>query len=619
MDETERLRERVDELCAALTERYGRLEAELVESGPSGDDRPLGWSGRLEVLRAFAAGVAPGDRTALARLMVDPDALDDGTANRIDLSGADAGRSVREITDALDGRILLLAPSKAEAAALLEALADRELPVLLEEVVPTAPFRRRKDNGTVEFRSMKEDAARATRAEPAPPASAADPEATVSDLGTIRMEAISDEMLADMAEKTTPHKIVTDEMLAAATASPAPDEPDHRPLDAVPDDRPLEAVPGDRPADAVPGDRPADAVPGDRPADAVPDGRPLEALARRVVVRPVGNVWREDAERELRGLQRGLLWLEQWPRDIATVERLRTEGVQRREERRAAIAALEAAIVDRRAELETARESVAEAEAERERKAAEEERVAAEAVGPRQEAERLRAEADAASAQAARAAHVADEAWTRVSAIDERAAQARFELGAARDQEQQLVGDLARAREELPAAKAETERLVAEDSTAMAEGHASYYRVRAAESAVAAVRQKMTLTQRLHVAPPPAELKKLRADLKAKVRQADDAVRRAHETKEAAERAAQHQAGLEHFLETGAERLAAAKHAQERLAAELTQLAGSREDAVETHREHARTAAEAADHATQAGAAARYAEQTARAAEERLA
>ncbi|MEV4256662.1 hypothetical protein AB0J52_26155, partial [Spirillospora sp. NPDC049652] len=510
MDETERLRERVDELCAALTERYGRLEAELEEGGASEGDRPLGWAGRLATLRAFAQGEPSDDRTALARLMVEPESLDDGTANLIDLAGADAGGSVRQITDALDGRILLLAPSRDEAAALLEVLADRELPLLLEEAVPPPPFRRRKDTGTVEFRSMKEDAARAAAGEraergegaegaagPAQPPSSADPDVTVGDMGTLRMETISDAMLAQMrdqaqdaapdamSEKTTPNKIVTDEMLAAAAAAPPAEE--------------------------------------DPDKTEEPDGRPLEAVVRRIVVRPVGDVWREDAERELRELQLGLVWLEQWPRDIATVERLETEGVERRERRRTEIAGLESSIVARRAELVSFRESVTEAEAERARTAAEEDRVAAEAVEPRQEAERLKAAAEAASAQASRAAHVADEAWTRVSAIDERTAQARFELSAAKDQEQQLIADLARAREELPAAKVETERLVTEDSTAMAEGHASYYRVRAAESAVAAVRQKMTLTQRLHVAPPPAELKRLRADLKAKVRQADEA------------------------------------------------------------------------------------------------
>ncbi|MFC5180481.1 coiled-coil domain-containing protein [Actinomadura harenae] len=585
MDETERLRERVGELCATLTERYERLEAELLEAVPPEAEQPLGWSGRIATLRVFAMREPTDDWTDLARLMVEPETLDERVASMIDLSGEDAGAAVRQITDALDGRILLLAPSRDEAAELLEALAGRELPLMLEEVVPPPPFRRRVHNGTVEFRSMTESATEALR--PVPD----DPDVTVSDLGTLRLEVIPDAVADALdgtradpvpaAEKTRPNKIVSDEALASAV----PVAPE---------------------------------VPGPE-EEAAADDRPVEEVVRRIVVRPVGGVWREDWERELRGLQLGLLWLEQWPRDVATVERLEVEGVQRREERRADIAALEAALVDRRAELVTAGEAVTAAEAERERTAAEEEQVAGEAVEPRQEAVRLRAEADGIAAKAAEAAGVADEAYARVTAIDQRASQAQYELSTARQQEQQLIADLARAREELPAAQAETERLVSEDSTAMAEGHASYYRVRAAESAVAAVRGKMTLTQRLHVAPGPPELKQLRADLKAKVQQADDAVKRAHETKEAAERAAHHQAGLEHFLENGAERLAAAKHAQVRLADELTRLAEEREGAVETHREQARTAAEAADRATQAGASARYAEQTARAAEERLA
>lgn len=581
MDETERLRERVGELIAELTGRYERLEGELLEAVSPEDDQPLGWTGRIATLRVFGWREPSDDWTDLARLMVEPEALGEQVAHLMDISGEDTGAAVRRITDVLDGRILVMAPSGDEAAALVEALADRELPVLLEEVVPPPPFRRREHNGTVEFRSLTES----ERAAAAQPPAAHDPKVTVSDFGTLRMEVIPD----DLAEKTRPNRIVSDEMLTAAAVPPAP---------AIP-------VPA--------------APPEPEPEPQEPDDRPPEAKVRKIVVRPVGRVWQDDAERELRGLQLGLLWIEQWPRDVATVERLEVEGVQRREERRADIAALETAIVDRRAELEASQESVTTAEAERERTAADEAEVAAEAVGPRQEAERLHAEADGAAAQAAEAARVADEAYARVTAIDERTGQARYELGAARDQEQQLIADLARAREELPAAKAETERLVTEDSTAVAEGHASYYRVRAAESAVAAVRGKRTLTQRLHVAPSPPELKKLRADLKDKVRQADDAVKRAHETKEAAERAAQHEASLASFLETGAERLAAAKHAQERLADELAALASEREGAVDRHREHARTAAESADRATQASASARYAEQTARAAEERLA
>ncbi|MEV5576666.1 hypothetical protein AB0L06_42135 [Spirillospora sp. NPDC052269] len=593
MDETERLRERVGELCAELTERYERLEAELLETVPPEGEQPLGWSGRIATLRVFAMREPTDDWTDLARLMIEPETLDERVASMIDLSGADAGdagnagnagdvavagpagdvgAAVREITDALDGRILLLAPSRDEAAGLLEALAHRELPLMLEEVVPPPPFKRREHNGTVEFRSMRE--AQGAGAQPPSP-SLNDPDATVSDLGTIRMEVIPD----DVAETTRPNRIISEEMLASV-APPQAEEP------SEPDE---------------------------------PDDRPAEEVVRRIVVRPVGGVWKEDWERELRGLQLGLLWLEQWPRDVATVERLQVEGVQRREERRADIAALEASIVDRKAELVTAQESVTTAEAERERTAAEEEQVAGEAVEPRQEAVRLQAEADGIAAKAAEAGRIADEAYARVTAIDARSSQAHYELNTAREQERQLIADLARAREELPAAKAETERLVAEDSTAMAEGHASYYRVRAAESAVASARGKMTLTQRLHVAPSPPELKQARADLKDKVRQADDAVKRAHETKEAAERAAHHQGGLEHFLENGAERLEAARHAQERLAEELTRLAADRESAIDTHREQARTAAEASDRATQAGASARYAEQTARAAEERLA
>ncbi|MCP2337850.1 hypothetical protein [Actinomadura rupiterrae] len=1032
MDDTDRVREQVGELI----ERYERLEAELPET-----DRPLGWAGRLAALRAFMQDDAAADRTSLARLLVDPESLGEDTARLIDISGTDPSAAVRQITDALDGRILLLAPSKDEAATLLGALADRELPLLLEEVVPPPPFRRREENGTVEFRSLSDDT------HPSPPQGTLHPRPSstgtaefgtpIPAAGTLRLETIPDpdatvspETISPTtysastdtaAVKTVPQEIVSSEIISPApspdtsptnvlpTLPDAPSAPETPTTDATTPTPPLNAAhagaggsdmagahgalsriepeasttgdtrvqdstpsgthavaphapaglgvtdaadlnapdsdaanaasPGAALSDATalggadagtqvpdvagldaadsdfaelasgaPGSAPAAANPaspetarsgigttadadaampgavdesvassqgegvadagalgsggvdestaepgavearavevaaahaeGRAPLDASharaasseaadegiahsgaageainqPDaaeadpawtgaadtnplgwgaagasapnggeldavdadaastgvvsanaagsvladadvsgaaagdagivgadaidadaagakgaganaasanvrgadagnagaagadavgadvsgtgtghagivganatgadaagakgagakgagakgagakgagadaagadvlgdgagdagvvgadaagaagagaggagvgGGGLEGVVRRVLVRPVGGVWRGDAERELKGLRLGLLWLEQWPRDVATVERLRDEGVRRRAEREADVAALEDAIVQRREELVSAQGAVAEAEAERDRTVGEEEQVAGEAVAPREEAERLRSEADEAAALASEAARVADEAYARVTAIDERASQAQFELGAAQEQERTLVGDLARAREELPAAKAETERLVSQDSNAIAEGHASYYRVRAAESAVAAVRQKMTLTQRLHVAPTPPELKKLRAELKDKARQADDAARRAHETKEEAQRAAQRQAELERFLEGGTERLAAAKHAQERLTEELTRLAEEREGAVVTHHEQARTAAEAADHATQAGASARYAEQAARAAEERLA
>ncbi len=68
--------------------------------------------------------------------------------------------------------------------------------------------------------------------------------------------------------------------------------------------------------------------------------------------------------------------------------------------------------------------------------------------------------------------------------LDERAKTAQSELQGAREAEASLTDELARAREALPAAAEEAHRLTAADADAAAEGHASYYRLVSAESAL---------------------------------------------------------------------------------------------------------------------------------------
>ncbi|MFC9972101.1 hypothetical protein ACFVH6_14550 [Spirillospora sp. NPDC127200] len=349
------------------------------------------------------------------------------------------------------------------------------------------------------------------------------------------------------------------------------------------------------------------------------DDRAPETRVRRAVVRTVGSAWQEAWQNELRLLQRGMMWLEQWPRDVAALAAFEERRAQREASDEAARTELTAQVENARAGVATAQEAIETTRQEVERLASEEEAAAAEVVEPRAEAARLQEAAQVAAEEAGNLTRAADAAHQRCTALVEQTGRTQTELEAARQQEESLTGELARAREELPRAAEEAERLVAEDADAVAEGHASYYRMVSAESALGALRQKMTLGQRLHVAAPPAEMKRLRAEVKARSREADEAAKRAQRTKEAAEQAAARRAGLERFISEGGAGLVAAQQAQQRLGAELEQLAVEREEAAVAYREQARLAAEAVDRATQASATARFAQQSVRALEEKLA
>ncbi|WP_165975450.1 hypothetical protein [Actinomadura rubrisoli] len=347
-------------------------------------------------------------------------------------------------------------------------------------------------------------------------------------------------------------------------------------------------------------------------------GRTPEERVRAASVRPVGEAWRQSWRTEARLLQRGLMWLEQWPRDAAALEAVQAENLRCHERLEAERAALAAGIEEARNAAAAAERAAVEVEAEAERLVAVQAEAEAELAGPRAEADRLKAVAAETAAVASERTRTADAAYARCAELDQRAATARSELEAARRLEESLTDELARAREALPAAAEEADRLTAADADAAAEGHAAYYRLVSAESALSALRRKMTLGQRLHVASPPSGLSSLRDEVRARTREADEAAKRAKAAKDAAEGAESQRQGLAAFVSDGGTRLATAQEAQERLGTELTWLATERETASAEHLEQARLAAEAVDRATQASLEARIAHQAAHVIEERL-
>ncbi|MFG1997986.1 hypothetical protein ACGFNU_02425 [Spirillospora sp. NPDC048911] len=351
-----------------------------------------------------------------------------------------------------------------------------------------------------------------------------------------------------------------------------------------------------------------------------PEAEPAPVgIVQGAVVKPGGEAWRKTWRAEAKQLQRELLWLEQWPRDTEVLDKVKAERERLDEQARADLERLEQQLTDLRTEAALAEHAIAEIHEERERLAAEEERLAGETAEPRAEAGRLQALADGAAAEAGEHTRTADEAYARCVALDQEAARCQAELQEARQAEASLVQELAKAREDLPRATEEAERLNGAATDAEAEWHTRYYRLKSAESALAAQRRKLTLGQRLHVSAPPARVEELRIEIKAQTREAEDASMRARQAHEAAERAVVQHAGLVRFISEGGSGLAAAQAAQERLTADLTRLAAERETATAAHREQAQQAAEAVDVATQAGMAARQAQQVAREAEEKLA
>ncbi|WP_089316512.1 hypothetical protein [Actinomadura mexicana] len=556
-------RELVESVYGPLSEFYEGIDARLREVPE--DVPPVGWAPHIAAVRALRDGQVAGEWDVLARLLVAPGTLEGAEGLRlVQVDEGDEARVVRdavkELTQA-DGRALLIAPTPEKAAELLRAVqGDPDVFSLLIETQPeTAEARSVRTQG---LPPAEEPPAGEPSAEREPP-----PLREPGSNGTVEFRPV-------VGALPEPEAAVT-------RAEPLPTLPPVEPVE-----------------------------PGEGPSAP-------EARVRSAALRPVGEAWRLSWQTEARLLQRGLMSLEQWPRDAATLQSVRAENVRRSEELEAERAGLARAIEEARAAAAGAQEAAAGADAEAERLAGVQEEVEAELAGPRDEAERLQRAADEAGAEAAALTRTADATYARCVQIDERARTAQSELQGARQAEASLTDELTRAREALPGAAEEAHRLTAADADAAAEGHAAYYRLVSAESALSALRRKMTLGQRLHVASPPSELRGLRAEVRARTREADEAATRAQEAKEAAEQAERVRRGLASFVSEGGARLKAAQEAQERLGTELTWLAAEREKVGAEHQEQALQASEAVERATEAGLRARAAHQVAQAIEER--
>ncbi|MEU9022010.1 hypothetical protein [Actinomadura sp. NPDC048394] len=663
--------ELVETAYAELTDRYEHLQTLL-------QDDALGWTAQVAALRALRTGQVAGDWETLARLLVAPGTLDETGAVRL-VRTADEPGTVRSLVTALKAageRTLLLAPTSEKATELVEAVQDDaevrtlliethpprppatpdgtlQLPPLPDTASPDTPDEAAAvtsrdgfgSNGTVEFKPVTglpepgAAAAGVTRAEPLPapvqadaPPPAAPPAGEASPAETTRAEPLPGPIDDDVPPGAEPRESSPADWYAQPIA-PEADVPEVTPAEQLSPDAsagapsaetqalPVVASDAEAPDPARPADEPAhDAGEGSGHgvSEALLGSGAPETWVMGAGLRAVGEGWPRMWRTEAGVLRRGLMLLEQWPRDAEALAAVRAEVAARKEALDAELAALAAGIEEARDATQSAEERAAEAEAEAERLVAVQHEAEEELVGPRAEAERLQAAADAAGAEASELTRVADEAYARCTQLDQRAREAQDELRGAQQVEASLKDELARAQEALPAAMEEADRLAAVDADASAEGHAAYYRLVSAESALAAVRRKMTLTQRLHVAAPPSDLKSIRAEVRARTRDADEAAKRAQEAKDAAERAEAHRQGLATFVAESGPRLATAREAQERLTTELAWLATERETAGAEHREQARRAAESVDRATQAGLEARAAQQAARVIEERV-
>ncbi|MFC4054831.1 hypothetical protein ACFOY4_34525 [Actinomadura syzygii] len=568
-------RELVEDVYRPLAELYEHLDARLKEVPE--DVPPAGWAPHVAALQALRSGQVAGDWETLARFLVAPGTLDAEPDGLRLVRAERPDEVVREIVKELaaaDERALLIAPTPERAAELLLSLEDD--PEVFSLKIETHP-------------AAAESPSVATQALPP-------------------LEDEPGEPNEPPVQPQPPRRPGSSETVEFA---PLPATPEPQP---EPEPQPAES----ESASAVTRVEPLPALPATEPA--VPEEGPSapETRIRTAALRPVGQAWRQSWDTETRLLRRGLMWLEQWPRDAAALQAVQDENLRRAEALEAERAALTGAIEESRNAATAAGRTAEEAEAEAERLVAVQEEAEAELAGPRAEAERLQAIADESAAGANALTRTADASYTRCVQLDERAKTAQAELQAARQAEASLTDELARAREALPGAAEEAHRLTAADADAAAEGHAAYYRLVSAESALSGVRRKMTLGQRLHVSSPPEQLSGLRAEVKARTRDADEAAKRAREAKDAAEHAERVRRGLASFVSEGGAKLRAAQEAQERLGTELTWLATERETATAEHREHARAASEAVEKATEDGLRARAAQQAAHAVQERV-
>ncbi|WP_433331547.1 hypothetical protein [Spirillospora sp. CA-294931] len=587
----ERLTELIEEVYGPLADVFERLES-------GRDPEAVGWAAHLGALRALREQRTVGDWEALARLLVAPEGGPPEVA-----TFAEAQQLVEELL--ADGeRALVVASSPERAEEVVRALTkSADVFALLAEVCPPEP---------PDESATRMDLPVLTSDDLPPP-----------DEATTPLELL--EPLATPDDATTPLEPLLDSQTRVDLPVPEPvrDEAEDGRNGTIefaavrPED--LEAADSVDTVEDEPDTTVEDETVEDEPDEAPPVARAPEGVVTGVALRAVGDAWRSAWGDEGRLLKRGLLWLEQWPRDAANLESLVRQQERRREALSSDIAALETRIDELGKAIASAEQAAAEAAEECVRLDGERETIAAELAEPQAEAERLQRVADEAGAAASQATRIADTAFARVNQIDQRGRQAQAELAAAAEQEAGLTADLTRAHEELPAVAEEAERLNSEAADAAAEGHARYYRLVSAESALAARKRKLSLGQRLHVAAPPPDLKDLRHQVKTRKREADSAAERATKAKDAAEGVENRRAEIARFISEGEARLAAAKEAQVRLGAELEKLKADRETAIAEHREQSRVAAEAVDRATQAGAEARVAQQVVGEINERIA
>ncbi|MCD0449517.1 hypothetical protein LO762_09975 [Actinocorallia sp. API 0066] len=346
-----------------------------------------------------------------------------------------------------------------------------------------------------------------------------------------------------------------------------------------------------------------------------PDALPGDVLAVDASGAPVGPAWSVEIE----DLGTGLGLLSALEPAAETLRRART-----------ARESAEAVAVQRRAGLATAIDTAlgakAQARAAAEHAAAafdgavDEERAATADAAARLAAfTEAKAAADTAADAAAAAGSAAQAAHQRAAAIEQRLGQARAAVAGAEQAQIDLGNRLDEARERLPAVTAEAERAGTAAAEAEALRHATYYRLASAESALASVRKRQNLGQRLHLAPASSEVAEQRATVASRRLEAEQALARATELHEAAQRAEAERAAVTGFLESGDREIGTAREAYRRASADIPRF---EEELLPARAEHERLAAVAAEAADQARRTAEPADEARRlgiAAEERLA
>lgn len=354
------------------------------------------------------------------------------------------------------------------------------------------------------------------------------------------------------------------------------------------------------------------------PDDDPPPGAALETWVREVRLRPLGDAYSEAWMVESRRLQRDLLWLEQWPRDQAAVAAVRAEQERQARELGDEESRLAGELERLRDEAATAELAAAAARKTRDGLAEELRRAEGVVAALQEEHEEFRAQAAETARAAAELGQVAEEAYARYAATEQRHAECVRELEAAKEREAFLVDELPRAKAALPQAEAAVAQATEVLTAAEADGHASYYRLAAAESAMAAEKQHMTMGQRLHLRPARPETEGVKQQLAGRRREADEALSRAQQARTALDQAEAYRQGVAGMIANGEQELAAVREAQQHLEQEVERLAAERDPARAEHEEQARLAAQAVEEATDREGAARQAELRLQHGQERL-